>query len=55
MRIFGGLLPFIGWRVIYVDNDGYPTEGTSHFKADVFEVEWFNRGVSLYVGKVYPA
>lgn len=52
MRIFGGILPFIGWRTIEVDSDGEPTEGGS-LKADVLEVAWLDRGAVLYVGKVY--
>ena len=55
MKLFGGILPFIGWRVVNVDNDGYPTESAAHFKADVLEVEWLGRGLILFIGKVYPA
>lgn len=53
MRIFGGPLPFVGWRVINVDNDGEPCDGLSHFQADAFQVEWFGAGVCLYIGKVW--
>jgi hypothetical protein len=53
MRIFGGILPFIGWRVVNVDNDGYPTDGRGHFKADAFQIEWFGFGAILFIGKVY--
>lgn len=52
MRIFGGILPFIGWRTIEVDSDGEPTDG-GHLKADVLEAEWLGHGAVLYVGKVY--
>lgn len=49
------MLPFIGWRSIYVDNDGYPSEALSHWKADAFEIEWFGFGMVLFIGKIYPA
>jgi hypothetical protein len=54
MKIIGGILPFIGWRVVNVDNDGFPTESASHFKAESLEVEWFGHGAILFIGKVYP-
>ena len=55
MRLFGGILPFIGWRIGYVDNEGFPSEGVTHWKADLFEIEWLGRGAVLFVGKVYSA
>lgn len=55
MRLFGGILPFIGWRQVWVDNDGSPCCGPAHFYADVLEWEWFGHGAVFYVGKVYPA
>lgn len=44
MRLFGDLLPFVGWRYIDVDNDGQPCEERSHWFAEAFEVEWFGHG-----------
>lgn len=57
MRIIGGIFPFIGWRTIEVDSDGMPCDCIveRHWKADALEVEWLNRGVILYVGKVRAA
>ena len=55
MRIFGGILPFFGWRVVSVDNDGTPCEEQSHWKADALEIEWFGIGAIVYIGNVYPA
>lgn len=54
MRIFGGILPFICWRWIDVDNDGMPCDEQSHWFADALEVEWLGFGAVLYVGKVHP-
>lgn len=51
---FGGILPFIGWRVVNVDNDGHPCEEPGHWEADSFEVEWFGAGIVLVVGEVRP-
>lgn len=53
MRLFGDLLPFIGWRAINVDNEGMPCEEPGHWKADALEIEWFGSGAILYIGKVY--
>ena len=55
MRLFGDILPFFGWRVINVDNDGHPCEGPSHWKADALEAEWFGVGATVFIGKVYQA
>lgn len=55
MKIFGGVIPFIGWRVIWLDADGEPTEGPGTFKADALEVEWLGVGCVLYVANARPA
>lgn len=55
MKLFGGILPFIGWRHMYLDYDSQPCEKEcARWFADVFEIEWFGCGVALYMGKVYP-
>lgn len=56
MRIFGGVLPFIGFRLIDVDRDGNPCGCIveEHWKADAFAVEWFGSGAILFIGKVHP-
>lgn len=55
MRIFGGILPFIGWRTTYVDRHGEPCDCINelHWKADSFEVEWLGHGMILFIGKVH--
>ena len=50
MRLFGDILPFIGWRVVGVDNEGMPSEEAPRWEADSFEVEWFGIGMVLFVG-----
>lgn len=57
MKIFGGLLPFIGFRTWRVDNDGFPIlkyEIARHSKweADFFMIEWFFRGWILFSTEV---
>ncbi len=54
MRIFGGILPFFGWRVINVYSDGEPCdEGNSLWAANALEVEWLNRGAIIFIGRIY--
>lgn len=55
MRIFGGILPFIGWRTITIDADGEPCDCIveEHWKSDALEIEWLGVGAVLYVGKGY--
>lgn len=45
----GTWLPFIGFRSEFIDEDGYPTHEKTPWKADVFQIEWFGRGVALFV------
>lgn len=52
MRIFGGILPFIGWREVFVDEDGEPSDGPNDYIADALEVEWFGFGAVVYIGNV---
>jgi hypothetical protein len=54
LKLLGGILPFIGWSCVNVDNDGEPCDDKSHLVADAFQVEWFGYGAVLYIGKVYP-
>ena len=54
MRLFGGILPFIGWRETFVNADGEPCCGPSDWYADCIEVEWFGTGAVVYVGTVKP-
>lgn len=54
MRLFGGVIPFFGWREVFVDDDGEPCDGPSEWIADALEVEWLGRGAVLFIGKVQP-
>lgn len=56
MRLFGDVLPFIGFRKITVDSEGTPCGCIveEHWDADAFEVEWFGHGMILFIGTVYP-
>lgn len=48
--IFGGWLPYIGWRTIAFDDDGYPVDPTEddfdpnakYEERSVFCLAWFN-------------
>lgn len=47
--MFGGYIPFIGFRLEYIDEDGYPTHEKTQWKADVFQIEWLGHSVLLFV------
>jgi hypothetical protein len=51
MKIFGNILPFIGFITLPMDNEGAPTSiANAHFEADCFVLEWFNEGIVLFGG-----
>lgn len=51
MRIVGGILPWIGFRVVTADDDGEPCDSDEpgQWKADALEIEWFGVGAILYM------
>lgn len=55
MRLFGGILPFIGYRVL--DDDSRRELGLERLDGEnsywqTFEVEWFDRGVLIFAKPV---
>jgi hypothetical protein len=50
MRIFGGILPFLGLRTLPVDNEGNITDVRNpHYEAECLVAEWFDEGIQLAV------
>jgi hypothetical protein len=48
MRIFGGILPFLGLRTLPVDNEGGVTDVPhANYEAECLVFEWFDEGVQL--------
>lgn len=47
--------PFVGFKEEYIDEDGEPTGDETPWVGNVFVLEWFGRGVAIFVGKVRPA
>ena len=46
-------LPFIGFRTIMIDNDGYPSDlECCRWESSAFMVEWFGHGVVLFTTNV---
>lgn len=41
-------LPFIGWRTLYIDDDGYPADRETQWLASCFVLLWW----VVYVGEV---
>lgn len=50
MRLFGGLIPFFGFREHWVNNIGQRCTGRSHWKADLLVFEWLGFGWVLATG-----
>jgi hypothetical protein len=48
MKIFGGIIPFLGLRVYPVTLDGDITDvANANYEADCLVIEWFNEGIQL--------
>jgi hypothetical protein len=47
MKLIGGWLPFIGFREIWLDSDGMPSEYATGFRGNALEVEWLDCGITL--------
>ena len=54
MRIFGTILPFLGFREFRVDNAGERCAGRSHWKADLLVLEWLGFGWVLARSGIRP-
>lgn len=56
MRLFGGILPFIGFRDEPVDDDmrSFFDLPEDQQTISTFQVEWFNCGFSLVCGRPCP-
>jgi hypothetical protein len=59
MRIWGGILPFIGFKKFYVDERGFPLLNeeanpipVSPWWSDVFTIEWLGRGILLFTTRI---
>ena len=55
--LFGGALPFIGFRNFPVNNEGLPIifgdEGErSGYNTDVFVIEWLSFGMTLFTTEI---
>lgn len=56
MKIFGGILPFVGWRTEEVDADlrRFFDYGQDVTHVNTFQLEWFGYGLIFCLGPVEP-
>jgi hypothetical protein len=48
MKIFGNILPFIGFQIMDTDSEGNLTDVQhAHWESDFFCVEWLGCGLAL--------
>lgn len=56
MKIFGNILPFIGFRTFSLFSDGHPDVcgilKNPEYESDCFMFEWFGHGVILFTTSV---
>lgn len=63
MKLIGTIIPFIGFRPHYLDDEGMPLlaetlddpEPKSEWVSDCFEIEWFRLGMILFSTNVREA
>lgn len=50
MKLFGDILPFIGFDTLDVAKDGHPIDEHpyNHYEADCFVISWLGVGIVLF-------
>jgi len=51
------VIPFFGWRVENIDEDGMPCEEFTGWRAKVLQFEWSALGIGFFIctGRVFAA